>query len=445
MKIFKEITKYILVFIVSVVILTTFLTLVAKIPKKYVEVNLKEATNYFKENKWEITKVKIKKEYSYLHPYADEIILNIIYCLDTNKPLESVLEAKYYTGNVMDGSNQKYIDLIQNNLQGNTQYMRYWHGSIVIIKPLLTVFTLEQIYMLNAVVLSILAVILLMILVRKKYYSIAIALVIGLIMVAVWYVPFTFEYFWTFLLMFIASIIAVCIENKNAECKDKKIYMLFFLIGILTCFLDFLTTEIITILVPLTIILSIRIKEKNLNSLKKEFMFLIKSLSVWGVAYCCMWFAKWGIASAVLKINAMDYVKENALMRINGRPINMSNTFLMKISLIRNFLTLFPINLIKQESSLLKIIGVSILLTILIIIDKKEKEKMKYFFLMLNIATIPYIRYAFLSNHSYMHMFMTFRSQLSTIMCIILIIINCSGLKEKIIKIREIRNKIWKK
>ena len=38
-------------------------------------------------------------------------------------------------------------------------------------------------------------------------------------MIAIGYVPFTFEYVWTFLLMFIASIIAVCIENKNLETK----------------------------------------------------------------------------------------------------------------------------------------------------------------------------------------------------------------------------------
>lgn len=442
MKFLKEITKYILIFVILVLMLTTILTLVAKIPRKYLEENLTEATNYFEEHDEEITRIKRKKEYTWLHPYADEIILNIIYCLDTDNPLASVLEAKYYTKYEMDGTNDKYIELIENDLEGNTQYIRYWHGSIVVIKPLLMVFTLEQIYILNAVVLTILAIVLLIILIRKRYYSIAISLVIGLIMVAIWYVPFTFEYYWTFLLMLITSIISICIENKNLETNNKKLYMLFFIIGILTCFFDFFTTEIITILVPLAIILSIRIKEKRFRGFKKESLFLIKSLALWLIAYASMWLAKWGIASVVLKINAMDFVKENAMTRINGQVFDYSQIQLIKYALEKNILTLYPINLIKRKEEILISIGIALLVATIMIIDIKNKEKMKYMLLMLGIAIIPYIRYMVLANHSYKHMFMTFRSQLPTIMCIILILTNCTDKKKLLSKVGKKDKKI---
>ena len=122
------------------------------------------------------------------------------------KPLKSVLEAKYYTRLENDVSNDKYIELIENNYKGNTEYIRYWHGSILIIKPLLMIFTLEQIYIFFAIILVTLAIILFIQLIIKKYYSIVVSLISGLIMVAVWYVPFTFEYVWTFILMFITSI-----------------------------------------------------------------------------------------------------------------------------------------------------------------------------------------------------------------------------------------------
>ena len=79
-------------------------------------------------------------------------------------------------------------------IQANTEYLRYWHGSILIIKPLLIVLTLEQIYILNALILLMLAGILIILLIKKKYYSIAISMILGLIMVAIWYVPFCFEY-----------------------------------------------------------------------------------------------------------------------------------------------------------------------------------------------------------------------------------------------------------
>lgn len=369
-------------------------------------------------------------QFTYLHPYADEIILNIIFCLDTDKPLESVLEAKYYTKLKNDGCNYKYIDLIENNLEGNTQYIRYWHGSILVIKPLLMVLTLEQIYIFNAIILFMLFLTLLIMLIKKKYYSIVISLIIGLVMVAVWYVPFTFEYVWTFLLMFITSIIAVAIENKNSENKNKKMHMLFFITGILTCFFDFLTAEVITILVPLAIVLSIRIKEKRFISLKSEFIFLIKSLILWFIAYGCMWLAKWGIASIVLKINAIDFVKGNALTRINGQVYDYNTNEMMKLALKKNLLTLYPINLIKKKTFFLAIMVIIVLVTLILITEKKNKEKMKYMLLMLIIAIVPYIRYIFLSNHSYRHAFMTFRSQLPTIMCIVLVLTNCTDKKK---------------
>ena len=254
-------------------------------------------------------------------------------------------------------------------------------------------------------------------------------------MVAVWYVPFTFEYYWTFLLMFITSIISVHIENKISQNSNKKLYMLFFITGVLTCFFDFLTTEIITVLAPLAIILSSRIKEKRFRGFKKESLFLITSLALWLIAYTGMWLAKWGIASIVLKINAMDFVIENAMDRINGQIMNYTPLELIRYALEKNILTLYPINLIKRKEEILIGIGIALFVATIMVIDMKNKEKMKYMLLILGIAILPYARYMFLSNHSFRHMFMTFRSQLPTIMCIVLILTNCTDKKKLFSKV----------
>ena len=66
---------------------------------------------------------------------------------------------------------------------------------------------------------------------------------------------------------------------------------------------------------------------------------------------------------------------------------------------------------------------------------------MKYMLLMIILGVIPYIRYIVLSNHSLRHSFFTFRSQLPTIMCIILIFINCSDKKKLLSKIEIGKNK----
>lgn len=58
---------------------------------------------------------------------------------------------------------------------------------------------------------------------------------IGLILTTAWYVPFCLEYLWTYLIMFIVTIIAILIENK----KKEYINILMFITGIITFFLIF--------------------------------------------------------------------------------------------------------------------------------------------------------------------------------------------------------------
>lgn len=430
----KKINRYIIIFIIVLFLLITILTIIAKIPTEKVERNLKQAMLYYKENLAEITMIKEDREYSYLHPYADEIILNIIKCLDTEKPLSSVLEARYYTRYKNDMSNLKYIELMANDYEGNTEYMRYWHGSIIFIKPLLILFTLEEIYIINAVILGILLIILISMLIKKGFLGIAISFIIAIIMSAIWYVPFTFEYIWNFYIMIIASIISIIIETKHSENKNEKIFKLFLIVGMLTCFFDFLTTEILTFLVPITMIFAMRMKKNEIKSLKEEIIFLIKCSIIWLIGYGGMWICKWILSSIVLNINAIDYVKENLLYRINGKVREFTKLELIFNAVKRNFLTLYPINLVKDKIIILLTIIVMCYICVLIL-QRRDKKEIKYIIILSLIAIVPYIRYIVLSQHSYMHSFFTFRSQIPTIMCYNLILINL--IKKYIISIKN--------
>ena len=154
-----------------------------------------------------------------------------------------------------------------------------------------------------------------------------------------------------------------------------------------------------------------------------------------------MWLAKWTITSVVLKINAMDFVKDRAMERINGQVMGLPQRETMLLGIKENFFTLYPINIIKQKKSVVFSILIALVISLILAIDKKSKEKMKYMLLMIILGVIPYIRYIVLSNHSLRHSFFTFRSQLPTIMCIILIFINCSDKKKLLSKIEIGKNK----
>ncbi len=296
---------------------------------------------------------------------------------------------------------------------------------------------LGQIYYFNAIMLTILTIILITLLFKKKLIALAIAFIISLIMTVAIFVPFCLEYTWTYYIMLIVSILAV-IWNDN----KKKRNILFFIAGMLTCFFDFLTTEIITVLVPMIIVLILQIKNKKIINIKQSIIFVIQTLFLWGISYTAMWFAKWMIASFVLKINAFDYVIEQARFRIDGQVLG-KNEKLFWEAIKRNLTTLY---LFDSERNLSK--GLIILLIVeIILIRKKDMKKLWLSSILLMIGIIPYIRYSILANHSYMHSFFTFRSQMVTIIALILAMIysiDFNFWKEQTLKIKKIiRRKIW--
>ena len=251
-----------------------------------------------------------------------------------------------------------------------------------------------------------------------------------MIMIAFRIVPMCLEYTWVFYVMLITSIIAILIEKKG----DVHLYTLFFIAGILTCYFDFLTTEIITIFVPLILVLEIRKNENRILNFKETLIFILKSVLLWGIAYALMWFAKWTLASIILKINAAEYVKDKALIRINGLQGFESTKKMYLGALYRNFHTLYPLNAIKRISRFWIYVGVFFVIVIASI-DWKNIRKKWFSLLILLIGIVPYIRYLVLANHSYKHSFFTFRDQIITILALGFIIIDCHN-KDLLLKYR---------
>ena len=409
MKILKSISKYILIFVCLVAVLLGIFTATVKfIPKEKLLDNIKESLPYLESNT-EVIEVKPTREYSYLHVYADKILLNMIYCMDSNKPLESIMAAKYYKNEIMSIEDIPNIEeALENGGQGNQEYMRYWHGSMMIIRLLLMFFNINEIYHIFAVIMLILIAVLFIILIKKKQYLLLIATIIGYIMIAINYVPFCLEYVWTFLITLVVSIIGILTKKHN---------MLFFITGIITCFLDFLSTEIITLFVPIIYIYTIKYKNGKIKNFKEGIKLIAKYSALWLTGYCIMWGTKWLLASIVLNVNALDFVVNKAKRRINGKVTGFSTGYMLRNSILRNVKTIYPFYMIHETSTTVCLILCIVIPTVLVI--KKDKKSLLNFLIFMIIAIMPYIRYLVLLNHSFMHYIFTFRDQLITIMALI--------------------------
>ena len=407
----KLILKYCITFIVTVIILFLALVLTAKIPRSLIKENIEKSSDEINEH---IAQNYAQEDiYKRLHYHGDIIKLNIIYYINSNDAINSVMEAKYYSPSESEWIDLDLKSVINNINEPNVQYIRYWHGSMSILRPLLIFFSMNEIKIINTIILT--GLIIMLIIKLRKIKHLIIAIIIGMIMCYIFVVPMCMEYMWTFSIMLISSIIVSDFVKKN-----KNTNMIFFITGIITCYFDFLTTEIITLFLPLILLLTLKYEKNEINNFKEGFKILLKSTMLWSAGYFGMWFAKWILASIIIKdVNIVEYIIKPATRRINGQLYIKNDKNIIIEAILANLKTLFPIKILLKNNMLYWILG-GIVVIELIFIRKKDLKKMWFSLLMIFIAATPYLRYTILSNHSYEHDFFTFRIQLISIISIIL-------------------------
>lgn len=404
----KRIIKYFSIVFVCLVVLILLFTFSSSIPKKAIQKNLKETYDFIKTKK-EYANIIKNIDATKMDIPADLMILNLTASQNSNHPFKSLLASKYYNDYLVDNKND-LKKITNNNIKPNEQYLRYWHGSITIIKPLLVFFNLKQIIIINYLLLSIFLTILLVML-YKENKRLSVVTLVAFISCYSFFVPMTLEYSWNYYLAIIISIIVLKREKKH-----KDIYPLFLISGVCTCFFDFLTTETLTLTLPLVLLFIIRINNKKEIIEKDVVKELIKCCILWLLAYVITWFCKWILASVVLNINAYDFVYNRAMNRVIGR---VCNSFINQIlfSIIDNCSNIIIFSCFAKYKRIVFLI-VFLLLFSFFYLYRKQKKELFIVKILLLIGIIPIIRYSVLSNHSYVHSCFTYRALLSSIICL---------------------------
>ena len=411
----KSLIAYIVIFAASVALLAGFLLASACISQSGIQKNMEKSADILCEHN-RIWYMIPGVESSQNHLYADAITVNIAYHLADEKPLESVMWARYYNE---DGDvNTSLRTSVYKQIPGKTQYLRYWHGSAAAVRLLHILGNIRQIYWLHAFLIAGLLALLLVLLVRNGQLAEAAWILFSMCMVSIWFVPFCLEYTWTFLCMLITSIVGV---RLSLEGKYNRLGVLFLVTGIVTVYLDFLSTETLTLVVPLLLILRVMQKSSgNAGKVKNLWAFTVKSSLLWAIGYVGMWVSKWLIASAVLHENVMPYVRDHISDRIGTtNPAESLPAFIIG-AVLRNVMCLFPFDYgMVGAIVLLGMIAAFIVLPVAM--DKvavKETINGKIIALYLLIGGIPILRFAVLRNHSWYHRSFTYRALAGTLLAL---------------------------
>ena len=417
----RRILTYILVLLLASFIAAMAMAGVALIPRDRIQKQLEESAEYLTQHEEHFPYQLIDGMNSTnLDEVADANLLNVATYFDEKRPLESAMWARwYFTG--YGNENEGFYRAVMEGEEANDLYLRYWHGSLLLVRPLLLFLNIKQLYVFNSVVMAVLLLGLLYIMLKNNLKTEALSFTISMIAVSAWIVPGCLEFTWMFLLMEVVSIVEV-----KWALSGKDLDMLFFITGIVTIFLDFLTTELLTVLIPLLLALRIRTRQgKNGN-----WRFAIKSCFLWGIGYIAMWVMKWEISALILGRGTMGAVMYQAGLHLSVES-GMSNLRFLFSTLQKNIGCLLPFDF----GWIATVVFAGMVLALFIAGFKRNRITARkpsgIIWIYLTIGLMPYVRYAVIRHHSWVHYFFTYRAQAATVMALCFSIAEVVGMNRQ--------------
>lgn len=166
------------------------------------------------------------------------------------------------------------------------EYARYWHGYLVVLKPLLLLTSFNTIRLLNSAVQLLLAGFVVMALCRKNASPLATGFLLSL--------PFLF-FVSTYAslslsICFYIMVLSLLIQLKFDSCfSDKGVYCIFFLmVGMAAAYFDFLTYPLVTLVFPLCVYLYL-----HTDTVRASMGKILKFSVQWLWGYIGLWASKW--------------------------------------------------------------------------------------------------------------------------------------------------------
>lgn len=361
-----------------------------------------------------------------LDNFTDSLRLNIAYSIDNSKPLESLInDIRYETNDNKLNQVNNLKNLINNENIHPVKYERYWHGYLIFLRPLLIFFSYQGIRNIISLLLFMLVFYSLYLLKNKIWKGSALALLVGLLYTDFLFIGRSIQFSTTYIIGLSGLIFLL-----KKEPKGNNLLNLFLFVGILTSFFDLLTTPIITFgLLWFGAILisdkkenkSIYISKISIKKFTKEIISNIKTYSkyffYWSLGYIIIWISKWIIAELTFSKGAIINAINQTITRMGTTNESGFNYF---ETIKRNIF-----QLIGYDKSN-KIFFLVILVTMFIIVIKYGSYKKININKIIGFSLLslfPYIWYLFTANHSFIHVWFTYRSQLLTVIGIVMIFI----------------------
>ncbi len=293
------IIKTLIITATSAVIGILLLIMSFMIPDDKIQYNVSSSIDSFRNAM--LGNEELQNRYPWWHlqgdPYMDELLI-IEASYDGDEPAveKAVMIYKY----AIDGIG--YPGSLWEHYKNGTEYdiredyVRYWHGFIIFLRPLLAIMQYDGIIRLNALLQLVLTALVIFLMRRRGLSDCIIPYFImyGILMpVITWR---TMQYYSCFYVMILGCLLILLFEGRR---KEETTRIIFLITGICLAYFDLLTYPVMTLGIPLVLYLRMHIDDTFINKFKGCFF---NSL-MWGIGYIGMWACK-GLVTFVLMRDA---------------------------------------------------------------------------------------------------------------------------------------------
>ncbi|MBR1651735.1 MAG: hypothetical protein IJ691_11295 [Lachnospiraceae bacterium] len=424
----NPVIKTVITAITTVILCILLLTLSACIPRERIQKNSRLSAEYFAER--DAFPVLFGNFVNSMQDnYSDTVLCDIIYCIDTKHPFESVIRAEY-AQEEGESASAGFLAAVNGEEKAKLEYGRYWHGTMVILRPLLMLFSIMGIRILFGAVCMMIQISIIIIQAKRGKMAFSVCYLISLLLMEPWMFFTSLEYGTAFCTASVAELMVILkiggLEKSNArkkqvEVSDGWLMPFFTAVGVVTCFVDFLTTETMTFTLPMLFVL---LERAEMATVKDGFLRILKNGVCWFGGYVCMFLTKILFLRVVAGDDIVRSSLAEGLFRFGGK-VNSANIDIAPVvdiwrrlsgAIWHNLACLYPTQagLMKAVWAWLPtvvIIGVGLITVYLL----QDGINWKLFTPLFFLAAIPYLRFLVLSNHSYIHFFITYRAQMVTV------------------------------
>ena len=348
-------------------------------------------------------------EHSKLDNFTDAIML-----LEIIHPTTDLIDAAMLNPRLTLPAEEKPVDALIKILRGDTVglsetiYPRYWHGYLVILKPLVLLMKANhaRIFLAYGVFVLFVAALLLCQKILGTPYALALAAAVMILNLVSVSMSFQFAPIY-----FITMTAIIFMLKKNRRLFDDGLYIYFFAaVGILIAFFDFLTYPIFSVGMLLTLWYVLNRRELLKEKLRAIFKMMSGLLISWGVGYGGMWSGKW-IVSQILTgyetfANAIHQVA--VYSRVENDLANAGWQITSLGAIQRNIAVLGhgPIRIF---------LFAAIIFLLYVLITRRRSLSRRKILPYLFPAALPFVWYALASGHSHIHAFFTYRGLAATV------------------------------